>query len=58
MLNRRELLGLGVRAAVMASASALAINEAQADAESRYAPAFERLDRYVDSTCARMNAPG
>jgi len=58
MLNRRELLGLGVRMAVGTSAGALLVADALAGTKSVYTPAFALLDRYVEQYLREMNAPG
>lgn len=57
-MNRRELLGLGVKLGVLASTTVLPIQEALAASPSRYAAAFALLDRYVEQYLRDMNAPG
>ena len=57
-MNRRDLLGLGVNLGVLASTGALSLRDARAATASRYAPAFERLDQYVEQYLREMNAPG
>ncbi|HXI75551.1 MAG TPA: hypothetical protein VNH21_00345, partial [Steroidobacteraceae bacterium] len=57
-MNRRELLGWGINIAASASAGALLWSESRAEAQSRYAPAFALLDRYVEQYLQDMNAPG
>jgi CubicO group peptidase (beta-lactamase class C family) len=57
-MNRREILGLGIKVAVATSAGAVAVSEARAATASRYAPAFALLDRYVAQYLRDMNAPG
>jgi D-alanyl-D-alanine carboxypeptidase len=57
-MNRREMLGLGIKVAMATSAGALAVSEARAATDSRYAPAFALLDRYVAQYLRDMNAPG
>jgi CubicO group peptidase (beta-lactamase class C family) len=57
-MNRRELLNLGMGAAATAAAGAFQMRVARAEMQSRYAPAFERLDRYVEQYMRDMNAPG
>ncbi len=57
-MNRRELLSFGVEIAAAASAGAFLLSEVRADAQSRYAPAFTLLDRFVEQYLREMNAPG
>src|SRR5580692_2856342 len=58
-MNRRELLSYGVEIAAGVSAGAFLLNEVRAaDAQSRYAPAFALLDRFVEQYLRDMNAPG
>ncbi len=57
-MNRRELLGLGMSVAASSSVGAFLMSDARADAQSRYAPAFTLLDRYVEQYLRDMNAPG
>lgn len=57
-MNRRELLGWGINIAASASAGALLWSESRAETQSRYAPAFALLDRYVGQYLEDMNAPG
>ncbi len=57
-MNRRELLEMGISVAASASAGAFILSEAHAEVPSRYAAAFELLDRYVEQYLADMNAPG
>jgi CubicO group peptidase (beta-lactamase class C family) len=44
--------------AASAALSSFRVSEAQPVAQSAYAPAFERLDRYVEQYLRDMNAPG
>ena len=57
-MNRRELLSIGVEIAAAASAGTFLLSEVRADAQSRYAPAFTLLDRFVEQYLREMNAPG
>jgi len=57
-MNRRELLSYGVEIAAGVSAGAFLLNDVRADAQSRYAPAFSLLDRFVEQYLREMNAPG
>jgi len=57
-MNRRELLGMGIRVAAGASAGLLLSSEALSDAQGDYAPAFPLLDRFVEQYLRDMNAPG
>ncbi len=58
-LNRREVLGLGLSAGgLVAAGGVLAASDARAAGAKRYAPAFDRLDRYVEQYMREMNAPG
>ena len=57
-MNRRELLSYGVEIAAGVSAGAFLLSEVRADAQSRYAPAFRLLDRFVEQYLREMNAPG
>ena len=57
-MNRRELMGLGIKIAASASAGALLWSETRAETQSRYAAAFTLLDRYVEQYLQDMNAPG
>ena len=57
-MNRRELLGLGVKLGVLASATGLPLQETRAASASRYSAAFTLLDRYVEQYLRDMNAPG
>jgi len=58
-LNRREALGLGLSAGgLVAAGGVLAASDARAAGAKRYAPAFDRLDRYVEQYMREMNAPG
>ena len=57
-MNRRELLSYGVEIAAGVSAGAFLLNEVRADAQSRYAPAFTLLDRFIEQYLRDMNAPG
>ncbi|MGC1523435.1 MAG: serine hydrolase domain-containing protein [Steroidobacteraceae bacterium] len=56
-MNRRELLSLGAEIAAGVSAGAFLLSEVRADAQSRYAPAFALLDRFVEQYLREMNAP-
>jgi CubicO group peptidase (beta-lactamase class C family) len=58
MMNRREMLGLGMNVAMTTAAGFCLFSETRADAQSRYAPAFALLDRYVEQYLRDMNAPG
>jgi CubicO group peptidase (beta-lactamase class C family) len=57
-VNRRELLNLGMGIAVQAAAGVFVVRDAWADAQSRYASAFERLDTFVEQYLRDMNTPG
>ena len=57
-MNRRELLGLGVKLGVAASTLALPLQETRAANAGKYAAAFVLLDRYVEQYLRDMNAPG
>ncbi len=57
-MNRRELLEMGITVAASASAGAFIVSEARAQEPSRYAAAFELLDRYIERYLTDMNAPG
>jgi len=57
-MNRREVLGLGVRAGVAVAAGTLWVRESGAEAPGRYAPAFPLLDRFIADYLREMNAPG
>jgi CubicO group peptidase (beta-lactamase class C family) len=58
MLNRREMLGLGINVALTTAAGVALVSETRADAQGRYASAFALLDRYVEQYLRDMNAPG
>ena len=57
-MNRRELLGMGIRTSAVAVAAPLLIAEAHADAAGRYAAVFPLLDRFIAQYLRDMNAPG
>ncbi len=57
-MNRRELLGLGVKLGVVASTMALPLQETRAASAGKYAAAFALLDRHVEQYLRDMNAPG
>ncbi len=57
-MNRRELLEMGITVAASATAGAFMVSEARAEMPSRYAAAFELLDRYIEQYLTDMNAPG
>ena len=57
-MNRRELLGMGLRATALAGAGSLLIAESRAEPASRYAPAFPLLDRFIEQYLREIDAPG
>lgn len=57
-MNRRELLGWGVKAGLLAAVAPLAIRESQAAPSGPYAAAFARLDEFVAQYLQEMHAPG
>ena len=57
-MNRRELLGVGIQAAALATAGRVLLSDARADGDGRYTEAFARLDRYVVQYLDDMHAPG
>ena len=57
-MDRRQLLSGGISIGLVASAAKGLVSEALAATASRYAPAFEVLDRYVAQYLQDMNAPG
>jgi CubicO group peptidase (beta-lactamase class C family) len=57
-MDRRELITGGVAIGMLASSRRGLANDARAASVSRYAPCFDRLDRYVEQYLHDMNAPG
>ncbi|MBS0394172.1 MAG: beta-lactamase family protein [Proteobacteria bacterium] len=58
MLNRRQMIALGLGAAAAAGGGTLRAAEHGADDPGPYARAFEALDRYVAQYLAELGAPG
>jgi CubicO group peptidase (beta-lactamase class C family) len=56
-MQRRQVLGLGLTTAAAAVLGPLAISDLRAGDAGRYAPAFARLDAFVEQYLRDLNAP-